>query len=81
MQASAKAVLLTITTKTNLVCRCGHTGVHIHSQSGQPSGEPWDHYRLEGFSGGGPSCDDLPSIFCPTCGEIGTVIHDPMQID
>ena len=55
------------------VCECGKTGGHIQSKSDDSGGSTWDFCSLEGFAGGGQEKDDLTSIFCPRCGEIGKV--------
>jgi len=64
---------MTMRTRTPLICECGNTGCHIHSENDQPYSKSWDSYRLEGFSGGGQDRDDLATMTCEKCGQTGKV--------
>lgn len=64
---------MTMRTRSPLICECGNTGVHIHSENDQPYSEPWDRYELIGFTGGGKHRDDVSLMKCLGCGEIGRV--------
>src|SRR6185437_12211314 len=59
--------------RTALMCECGKRGARIQSKNDDPAASTGDLCSLEGFAGGGQEKDDLTSIFCPRCGEIGKV--------
>lgn len=66
---------MTMRTQTKLVCECGHTGVHTHSENDSPFSKDWNSYSLHGFSGGGEDKDDTSLMTCPKCGKTGKVKH------
>jgi len=66
---------MTMRTRTSLICECGHTGKHTHSENDQPYSKMWDSYELEGFDGGGKDKDNLSQMTCPKCRKTGKVRH------
>ena len=78
-----EVVPLTMHTKQQLVCECGHVGYLNCSENDQPYSSCWERYTLDGFSGGSVTVTDrhpMPSdliaalgVQCPQCGVIGNV--------
>jgi hypothetical protein len=66
---------MTARSKIALICECGKSGAHVHSENNQANSACWHSYSLEGFSGGGSNSDDLTTVFCPKCGQTGKVRH------
>jgi hypothetical protein len=66
---------MTMRTRTALICECGQTGTHTHSENDQPYSKMWDMYNLEGFNGGGKDQAELSLMTCLKCGKTGKVRH------
>ena len=71
---------MTMRTRHNVECPCGHTGTIIMSENDQPYSKPWESYSLEGLDGGSSfhveGSADWNTVFaelqpvCPKCGKI-----------
>lgn len=60
---------MTMRTRTNYVCECGHTGYSVLSENDQPFSKNWESFEAFGFDLPAP----LAEIKCPSCGEAGKV--------
>lgn len=64
---------MTMRTRTNYVCECGHSGYSIMSENDQPYSKMWQRLEVFGFAeleGNEPLARRLQ---CPGCGEAGKV--------
>jgi hypothetical protein len=59
---------MTTRTRTKLLCECGHTGIHTHSENDQPNSTNSERFGLKGFSGDGEYKWDTEKMLCPQCG-------------
>lgn len=74
---------MTTRSRKLLRCECGQEGYLCLSENDAPFSGLWEHYWLEGFSGGSriiTSYADMPKDLlgalkphCPKCGQIGKV--------
>jgi hypothetical protein len=74
---------VTSTTRSPIICECGHQGHLVCSENDQPFSKLWEDYSLGGFSGDEltiTSYANKPKNMlaalkpkCPECGETGKV--------
>ncbi|HEY1723988.1 MAG TPA: hypothetical protein VGF89_01090 [Steroidobacteraceae bacterium] len=69
---------MTSTTRSQIVCQCGHRGFVVLRKNDQPYSALWEHFSLEGFSGEtitvtsyGQMPDDILAALRPTCAQCG----------
>lgn len=63
---------MTMRTRTDYACECGHTGHSVLSENDQPYSQMWERFDAFGFS----EADlkrPVAEIKCPACGQTGSV--------